>query len=260
MPFLAKAVQSVIISGLIGSALVLAQNATWSKEPESFRGAKFLSSESEVRPKLEKMAECVNRDNDEKTCFFFFKLAGTEIDSVATFQNDALVSVNGAFSRGDFKTVLDVFTEAYGAPSGNSALLLSGVDQYRWNGKSVSIWMERLVTDEQRGNLQTNTSGVCSAQRAAARNINAFSQSLDQQADADRQRRGVDIEARADAMARALKEQEAEREKNDSYAESQCKRFSSGTYALFSITLNNYAAQVEKRKEKEKTKAADSLK
>jgi hypothetical protein len=71
MPFLAKAAQSVIISGLIGSGLILAQNTTWSQEPESFKGAKFLGSESEERPKLEKMTECVNRDDDEKTCFFF---------------------------------------------------------------------------------------------------------------------------------------------------------------------------------------------
>jgi hypothetical protein len=260
MPFWVKSAQSIIISGLIGSALVLAQNAPWGKEPESFKGARFLASESEVRSTIRLPSPCVSRDYNEKTCFFFFNVASAEIVSVAIFQRDALVDVNGVFSQADFSTVLDVFTEAYGASSRTSVQLFSGGDQYRWSGKSVSIRLERSISDERRGNVKAIISSFCEAQRAAVRNIDAFSQNLYKQADADRQRSGVGIAARADAMVRSLEEQEAEHEKNVSYAESQCQKFSSRTYGLFSITLNNYAAQVEKRKEEEKSKAADSLK
>jgi hypothetical protein len=42
--------------------------------------------------------------NNEKTCFFFFTLADTEIDAEATFQKDALVDVTGAFSQANFNS------------------------------------------------------------------------------------------------------------------------------------------------------------
>jgi hypothetical protein len=251
-----KPALSLLIGGLIGSTLVLAQNATWDKEPESFKGAKFLTSESEVRSKL-KMANCVNRDNNEKTCFFFFTLADTEIDSEATFQNDALVDVTGAFSQADFNRVLGVFTEAYGTPFGNSVPLPLGTDQYRWGGKSMSIRMERLVTDERSGDLKTIISSVCQAHRDAEREIDAFRQNQIKQ-------RFAGIDARdggaLSALLRAIEEGEADHKKGLLRAETGCKTFSGKTFGLFSITVSNYAAEVEKRKAEEKRKAADSLK
>jgi hypothetical protein len=153
--------------------------------------------------------------------------------------------------------VLDVFTEAYGTTIGNSVPLPSGMDQYRWSGKSVSIRMEPLVTDERRGDLKTIISSVCQAHRDAERRIDAFRQDQIKQ-------RFAGIDARDDravsALLRAKEEGEADHEKDVLRAELECKTFSGGAFGLFSITVNNYAAEVEKRKADEKRKAADSLK
>ena len=224
--------QSILIGGLIGSSVVLAQNPSWSKEPESFRGAKFLASESEVRSKFQ-MADCISRDNDEKTCFFYFNLASAEIASVATFQRDALVDVSGVFSQDVSSTVLDVFTAGYdAAPSRNA-------DQFSWIGRTVSIKLDRVVTGERRANVKAIVSTYCEAQLGVASKIASHAASL-----------GLGSAAT----------QKADYERDVARAESQCQKFSSVTYGLFSITVNDYAVQIAKRSEEEKKKAASGLK
>lgn len=253
MPVLRKTIQSLILGNALSSVLLFAQGTSWTKEPESFRGAKFLASETEVKSKL-RIDNCVGQNNEEKTCFFFFNLANTPINAVAVFQRDALVSIGGVFSPSSFKTMLDVLIEAYDKPS------ISTVDRYQWAGKAITIKLERLGSEEQKDIVKAISSGFCEAQRAAARDIDAFAANLDKEQDAERERNRVDLVVRADASMEALRRRAANYDKNATDAELRCRRFSSSVLSVFTVTENTYAVQVERRQREEKQKAANSLK
>src|SRR5882724_4831723 len=99
---------------------------------DTFRGASFLSSESEVRSRFE-VKKCKEADQDEKTCDFEFSLLETKITGLLTFQRDALVDVSGVFLRDAFVVMRDAFSERYGKPISQTD------EQIRWIGGAVKV-------------------------------------------------------------------------------------------------------------------------
>lgn len=243
---------TILVAFVVLGAQALAQKAVWDKEPDSFRGAKFLAAESEVRSKFT-MADCLNRENEEKTCLFLFNIASAEIAGVATFHRDALVDVSGVFLQDDFATVLDAFLDRYGNAPSRIA------DQLRWNGKAVNMELERVVADDRKPNLKAIVSSFCATQTSLVAKEDSHAQSLSKQQDEDMQRSGADISERAQEAIRSLRRRQEEHEKNITYADAQCQNFSGRAYGLFSITDSPYAIELEKRRLEERKKGASAL-
>ena len=103
----------------------------WTKEPDSFRGIKFLSSEAEARSQI-KTEECKEVDG-LKSCYFTFKLGSTFVQGFLSFEADSFVQARGLFSVENTSPVRSVFEEKYGAPS-----VIDG-QVWCWIGKTVSI-------------------------------------------------------------------------------------------------------------------------
>jgi hypothetical protein len=199
---------------------------TWTKEPNSFRGARFGSSEATVRSKFN-VEECTADDAKEpNTCSFQFDISDTTAIGLLTFQNDSLVEVSGVFDPDSFATFRDVFVEQYGKP-------LSQVKQdMKWPGKVVSVLLYQTLPTDHRS-IVTKISLV----RYKAQ-LNKALKLYQIQTDT-----AVKIfKINHDRMAYDAKTQDSDRqyEQRRRDAETENEKFNAVRYGGFTMTLNDY--------------------
>ena len=198
----------------------------WTKEPDSFRGIKFLSSEAEARSQI-KTEECKEVDG-LKSCYFTFKLGSTFVQGFLSFEADSFVQARGLFSVENTSPVRSVFEEKYGAPSVKDGQV------WRWIGKTVSI------------DLDGDLSGV--RQRLVKEVADA---AKDYELETAHQHLMI-----AYKYGTRLPEAEAEDRQRKADAERHRTEFSSGKYGAFSITMNTFSLEL---KDREKKKGAEIL-
>ena len=249
---------------LLLSADAFAQSSvSWPKEPDSFRGAKFGSSQSEVRARFT-FDGCVpfavslspEQNYDEKLCYFTFDLAEKLVAGVLTFQRDSFVEVSGVFTREAFPVLLDVFTQRYDKP------MFQDGDQRKWVGTTVSMQFDGVVSIERQAKVDDIQSCYCALRRKVVEKLYAFEyeQIKQRHEELDRREPIVSKQAReVIALLHQTEQMEANKERNTLEAERDCREFAKRDYGLFSITNNSYAAQVAKRKADLKKKAAGIL-
>lgn len=198
----------------------------WTKEPDSFRGIKFLSSEAAARSQV-KTEECKEADSI-KHCYFTFKLGSTFVQGFLTFEADKLVQARGLFGVENTSPVRSVFEEKYGAPS-----VIDG-QVWRWIGTTVSIDLD--------GDLSGERQRLVKEVAYAAKNY--------------------ELETAHQLMMIAYKygtriqEAEAENRQRKADAERHFTNFLSERYGAFSITMNAFSVKL---KDREKKKGADIL-
>jgi hypothetical protein len=129
---------------LVLFAVALAgQNTTWPKEPDGFKGAKFLMSKSEVV-----RVRDLNEDSD---CFADSDIQGVEghcNDNVTAddrswkvkfwFVNDQLIYVTGVFDLDTFAKVKRAFLAKYGMPNVRTPV---AQDQLLWRGRKAMLYL-----------------------------------------------------------------------------------------------------------------------
>jgi hypothetical protein len=192
----------------------------WTKEPDSFRGIKFLSSEAEARSQI-KTEECKEVDG-LKSCYFTFKLGSTFVQGFLSFEADSFVQARGLFSVENTSPVRSVFEEKYGAPSVKDGQV------WRWIGKTVSIDLDGDLS----GDRQRLVKEVADSAKA------------------------YELETAYQLMMIAYKygahipEDEAKYGQRKADAERHRTEFLSGKYGAFSITTNTFSVELKDREKK----------
>jgi hypothetical protein len=229
---------------------------SWTKEPDSFRDARFLSSSTDVRSKFE-FDECVVDNPQPQICRFEFRLADVDLDGLITFSRDALVEARAIFEPDDFSTIRSIFVERYGEPTS-----IAG-DRLAWMGKSVSIELTRSVPAESKqvvtfaaahrlrhlldaalGRLKGGTDlAFTRMQRKTDLALRFFAEDYYNRYELERDRAEAKREYERD---KATADRAYEKDKSE--ADLQVGQFESASHSGFSITVNEYAIEVAKRK------------
>jgi len=198
----------------------------WTKEPDSFRGIKFLASEADARSQI-KMEKCKEVDG-VKSCPFTFDLGSTFVQGFLTFEADKFVQARGLFGAENTLPSRSVFEEKYGAPS-----VIDG-QVWRWIGKTVSIDLDGDVSSDRQRLVKAVADAASDYELETAQELIMMAY-----------KSGVRIP-----------EAEAENRQRRADAERHHTEFLSGKYGAFTITTNTFSSEL---KDREKKKAAGVL-
>ena len=249
------------------SPLAIAQNdPSWTKEPDSFRGAKFLASEAEVHTSFE-IEKCWTKEPDEKTCYFYFDLADVFIEGLLTFNGDSLVEVTGVFTPERYPTVLDMFAERYDKPSAPSR------DLATWKGRKVSIRLERDPKGDRRAIVDAVGTALHRWRLDSALELYEQVSDLKRLQYKNRMDSARTIytlnnnryeyetakKKAEDEYQQKTRDDKIESDKHLEKVSSDHDKFKAEKYSFFSLTWNEYAASAAKRKAEEKMKAVEGL-
>lgn len=238
----------------------------WTSEPSTFRGAKFLTNESEVEVQF-KLESCRDSTNDERLCLFQFDLGGVNVNGLLTFHKDRFVRAIGIFSPGDFDKILSIFSTKYGQTKSFPH------NVHSWIGKAVSAKLIANIGQEDKEAVQQ----IASIRRQYLRDftLDKFERDLDfaQQKRKLRSNAGFEIAKKTGdkyAFEENRRKAESNYEKDTKDAEGELKQrqanlnqsydeFIRTKFAIFSFTVNEYAALLEQRSKEAKTKGVDAL-
>jgi hypothetical protein len=145
---------------------VSALGQTWKKEPETYRGVKWGSTEKEavsfITSEVNGNASlpCYNTDVARgRRCDGWLMLGNVSVTDHWIFSNDdRLIAVYWDFKSADYASTRDVFLDKYGPPmttKNEKVKTKMGVeyDQERliWMGRQISISLSRFGSDIEKG-------------------------------------------------------------------------------------------------------------
>jgi hypothetical protein len=227
---------------------VLCPFATMVGQPptqDTFRGAPFLSSESEVRLRFE-VKQCKQADHDEKTCGFEFSVLETKITGLLTFQRDALVDVSGAFQRDRFAVMRDAFSERYGKPISQTD------EQILWTSGTVKVELDFIQPKDSKVIVGSDRVGRYTAKLDFAVRKHALR--------LESALAIFKINFDRHEYERAKDKADYEYEKDCDAAKIESDNFKPPLYSSFSMTVSGYADDLARRRGEEARKGAAALK
>ena len=135
------------------------RTATWSQEPDSFRGLKFGSSEAEEKHNFGGVGRCIDVPGElrigevgPRGCGTQFTIGDTSVNGFLRLANDKFVQGMFKFDSKEFEKVRDTFIERYGRPqvtSNSEVKNRMGAtftnQQLRWHGQLVQITLAKYT-------------------------------------------------------------------------------------------------------------------
>lgn len=235
---------TVLLCLILGDPHLRAQSAAWTKEPDSFRGALFLSSERDVKSKFE-IANCRDGAHEERMCLFQFELGTSHMLGMLTFWRDSFVDVAVIFPPAQLTDIANILTERYGQPSSNTE------QESSWLGKLVTIKIDQVMPLDRKAitdavALTRYQSDLDSAMREYQLRLDAALHIFELNFD----RRAADESGR---------KAEAELERDKTAASDRLNAFKTFPYSSFSITVNSYSAELSQRKQSDTKQGAGVL-
>jgi hypothetical protein len=247
--------------------LLTAQTDTsWTEEPDSFRGVKFLSSESEVRAAWEtfEIGICSIPKDNEKQCLFSFHLADTFLFGELVFKENGLAEATAVFDPERYAAVLSILVQRYSKSTSSTAL------RAIWTGKRVSIRLDKNAPKE-----LVEAAALLRLQQDHATALDIHSNALESgtrmhltamdfalqiyQISEDEARYEKDKKKAEEEYNKKMSDASARVDKSLEGASQSYDRFKAAKYSSFSIALNEYTALKAKRKVRELSKAASGL-